>query len=59
MNWVNSRELRTWCLDNEHVGEVIKDTMGLSGISCLWIFGGHKGGVCGQLSNVVGYDVRM
>ena len=44
MNWVNSRELRTWCLDNEHVGKVIKDTMGLSGISCLWIFGGHKGG---------------
>ena len=30
-----------WCLDNEYVGEDIKETIGLSGIgiSGLWIFG--------------------
>ena len=53
MNWANSRELWTWCsvlptsgdkmltrcLDSEYVGEDMKDTMGLSGISGLWILG--------------------
>ena len=53
MNWANSRELRTWCsvlptngdkiltrcLDNEYVGEDVKETIGLSGMSGLWIFG--------------------
>ena len=53
MNWVNSKELRTWCsvlptsgnkmltrcLDSEYVGKDIKDTMGLSGMSGLWISG--------------------
>ena len=35
----NGDKLLTRCLDNEYIGEDVKETIGLSGISGLWIFG--------------------
>ncbi len=58
MNLAKSVELRTWCselptrgdkmltrcFESEYVGDDMKDTMGLSGTSCLCILGGHRAG---------------